>query len=68
MIADRCDDDRHIMTGVAAYINLVWNIWMRYALYGRRDEVELVWPSMVFSIPEVVKKDKSKGKGKVKGQ
>lgn len=56
----------HLMTGVAGYINVVWNTWMRYALYGRREEVELVWPSLWFSVPDVVKRKHLKGDGSVR--
>ncbi|OJJ46962.1 hypothetical protein ASPZODRAFT_1863333 [Penicilliopsis zonata CBS 506.65] len=42
----------HIMTGIAAYFNLTWSIWLRYCLNGKQDEVELVWPSL-FCVPIV---------------
>ncbi|KAF1992467.1 alkaline phytoceramidase [Aulographum hederae CBS 113979] len=47
----------HIMTGIAAYINLTWAVWLRYCLDGKQDEVELVWPRL-FSVPLLKKKDR----------
>lgn len=44
------------MTGIAAYINLTWGIWLRYCLNGEQDDVELVWPSLL-SVPVVEKRD-----------
>jgi dihydroceramidase len=45
------------MTGIAAYFNLTWAIWLRYCLNGEQDNVELVWPSVFTSIPVVVKRE-----------
>jgi dihydroceramidase len=45
------------MTGVAAYFNLTWAIWLRYCLNGKQDDVELVWPSISTSVPVVVRRD-----------
>ena len=53
---------RHIMTGMAAYLNLTWGIWLRYCLDGKQDEVELMWPSLFTSIPAVVRRDKANSK------
>ncbi|KAI9764472.1 MAG: hypothetical protein M1840_008398 [Geoglossum simile] len=50
----------HIMTGIAAYLNLTWGIWLRYCLNGKQDDVEFVWPSLFTSIPVVVRRDKAK--------
>jgi dihydroceramidase len=44
---------RHVFTGIAAYFNLTWSVWLRYCLNGRQDEVQLVWPSLL-SVPVVV--------------
>jgi hypothetical protein len=52
---------RHIMTGIAAYFNLTWAIWLRYCLNGKQDDVELVWPSIFTSIPVVVRRGWRKG-------
>ncbi|KPI40798.1 Alkaline ceramidase 3 [Cyphellophora attinorum] len=46
----------HLLTGVAEYFNIVWSIWLRHCLDGRQDEVELRWPTMLSSMPEVVRK------------
>ncbi|KAF7876341.1 hypothetical protein EAF04_001434 [Stromatinia cepivora] len=35
----------HILTGIAAYNNLTWSIWLRYCRDGKQDLVELDWPS-----------------------
>jgi dihydroceramidase len=45
------------MTGIAAYFNLTWAIWLRYCLNGKQDDVELVWPSIFASVPVVVRKE-----------
>lgn len=50
----------HLLTGIAEYFNVVWSIWLRYCFEGRQDEVELIWPSMLTSLPQVVRKDKVK--------
>lgn len=44
----------HAMTGYATYIYLVWGIWLRYYLNNRQREFGLHWPSIYFSIPEVI--------------
>lgn len=51
---------RHIMTGIAAYFNLTWAIWLRYCRDGKQDDVELLWPSIFTSIPVVVKTGKTR--------
>ena len=43
----------HIMTGVGAYFYIVWGIWLRHCLNGRQDEFEMVWPSVLASLPRV---------------
>lgn len=42
------------MTGYGAYCYLVWGVWLRHCLNERQDEYVLKWPSIFFSIPEVV--------------
>lgn len=54
---------RHIFTGIAAYFNLTWAIWLRYCLDDRQDEVELSWPSVLSSVPLVVRKRGKNGTG-----
>ncbi|KUJ20579.1 alkaline ceramidase [Mollisia scopiformis] len=44
----------HIMTGVGSYFYIVWAIWLRHCLNERQDEYILNWPSLFFSVPEVV--------------
>ena len=41
------------MTGIGAYFYIVWGIWLRHAL--NRQEYDLSWPTILFSLPEVVK-------------
>lgn len=50
----------HLLTAIAEYFNVVWSIWLRYCFEGRQDEVEMVWPSMWSSMPQVVRKNKTK--------
>jgi len=45
----------HLMTGTGAYFYLVWGIWLRYHLKGMQNEVKMIWPRMITSIPEVVR-------------
>ena len=55
----------HLMTGTGAYFYLVWGIWLRYHLKGMQDEVKLIWPRLMTSIPEVVRvKNASNGSAK----
>jgi dihydroceramidase len=42
------------MTGTGAYFYLVWGTWLRHCLNGRKDEYVLKWPSIFFSLPEIV--------------
>ena len=51
---------RHIMTGIAAYINLTWDIWLRYCLNGEQDDVELVWLSWLKCVPSIERNHKPK--------
>jgi len=44
----------HLMTGYGSYFYLVWGVWLRHCLNERQDEYVLKWPSIFFSIPEVV--------------
>ncbi|KAH8594344.1 ceramidase [Bisporella sp. PMI_857] len=50
----------HIMTGIAAYYNLTWAVWLSYCRDGKQDEVRLVWPSLFTAVPDVVKKNNVK--------
>jgi dihydroceramidase len=42
------------MTGFGSYFYIVWAVWLRHCLNERQDEYALKWPSIFFSIPEVV--------------
>lgn len=43
----------HAMTGTGAYFYIQWGIWLRHCLNGRQDEYEMVWPSILTSIPRM---------------
>ncbi|RKF54375.1 Alkaline ceramidase 3 [Golovinomyces cichoracearum] len=45
---------RHLMTGLGTYIYIVWGVWLRYYLDNRQRDFGLRWPSLFFSLPEVV--------------
>lgn len=45
---------RHLMTGIGSYFYIVWAIWLRLCLNEKQDEYMLNWPSLWFSLPEVV--------------
>lgn len=45
---------RHIMTGIGAYLYIVWGIWLRHCLNQRQDEYHLRWAHF-WHIPEVVR-------------
>ncbi|KAF2096414.1 alkaline ceramidase, partial [Rhizodiscina lignyota] len=51
----------HLFTGLGAYYNLTWGVYLRYCLKGMQDEVEVVWPSLFTSVPVVIRKSKAKG-------
>jgi dihydroceramidase len=42
------------MTGIGSYFYIVWAIWLRLCLSEKQDEYMLNWPSLWFSLPEVV--------------
>ncbi|OKL60227.1 hypothetical protein UA08_04625 [Talaromyces atroroseus] len=44
----------HLMTGMGAYLYIIWGIWLRHVLNKEQDEYILVWPHM-WSFPEVVR-------------
>ena len=45
---------RHIMTGLGAYLYIIWGIWLRHCLNGRQEEYYLRWPH-TWNIPEVIR-------------
>ncbi|KAK2750830.1 hypothetical protein FQN55_001842 [Onygenales sp. PD_40] len=44
----------HLMTGVGAYMYIVWGIWLRHCLNGRQEEYRLDWPRL-YRFPDVVR-------------
>lgn len=34
------------MTGIGAYMYIIWGIWLRHCLHGRQDEYRLDWPHL----------------------
>ncbi|PLN85354.1 alkaline phytoceramidase [Aspergillus taichungensis] len=44
----------HIMTGLGAYLYIIWGIWLRHCLNGRQEEYHLRWPHF-WNVPEVVR-------------
>lgn len=52
---------RHLMTGLGAYMYLVWGIWLRHCLNNRQEEYHLWWPRF-WNIPEVLRTS-APGKG-----
>ncbi|KAJ5476416.1 Ceramidase [Penicillium sp. IBT 31633x] len=44
----------HIMTGIGAYLYIVWGIWLRHCLNNRQDEYHLRWAHF-WQIPEVIR-------------
>ncbi|KXT15168.1 hypothetical protein AC579_7938 [Pseudocercospora musae] len=43
----------HLMTGLGAYFYIVWGIWLRHCLNHKADEYELLWPSVLTSLPRI---------------
>ncbi|GAB7348622.1 hypothetical protein MBLNU459_g6997t1 [Dothideomycetes sp. NU459] len=50
----------HLMTGTGAYFYITWGIWLRHCLNGRQDDFEIRWPSVLTSLPLVVRTDSRK--------
>ncbi|KAJ5168296.1 uncharacterized protein N7482_003890 [Penicillium canariense] len=44
----------HIMTGIGAYLYIIWGIWLRHCLNGRQDDYHLRWKHF-WHIPEIVR-------------
>ncbi|KAI9827574.1 MAG: hypothetical protein M1832_004924 [Thelocarpon impressellum] len=51
----------HLMTGTGAYFYITWGIWLRHCLNGRQEEFDLEWPSLLCSLPEIVRKGPAAG-------
>ncbi|KAI1962505.1 alkaline ceramidase ydc1 [Ophidiomyces ophidiicola] len=47
----------HLLTGVGAYMYIIWGIWLRHCLNGRQDDYELYWPRF-YTWPDVVRVEK----------
>ena len=45
---------RHVMTGIGAYLYLVWGIWLRHCLNKRQEEYHLWWPHF-WNFPEILR-------------
>lgn len=56
----------HLLTGVGAYFQLQYGVWLRYCLDGRQREFALAWPSIV-GFPDVVKVEEAKPGGRQNG-
>lgn len=52
----------HIFTGIAAYLNITYGLWLHYCRNGRQGEVHLVWPSIFGSIPVIERKSNTNNK------
>ncbi|KAF9895428.1 hypothetical protein FE257_000334 [Aspergillus nanangensis] len=46
----------HVMTGIGAYLYIVWGIWLRHCLNKRQDEFYLWWPHF-WNFPEILRTD-----------
>jgi dihydroceramidase len=43
----------HLLTGIGAYIYIVWGIWLRRCLEDKSSDFNLHWPNIFTSVPEV---------------
>ncbi|PGG99368.1 hypothetical protein AJ80_09364 [Polytolypa hystricis UAMH7299] len=48
----------HLLTGIGAYMYIVWGIWLRHCLNHRQEEYDLYWPRL-FSWPDVRRKEQT---------
>ncbi|KAF7131249.1 hypothetical protein CNMCM5793_004378 [Aspergillus hiratsukae] len=44
----------HVMTGIGAYLYIIWGIWLRHCLNKRQEEYYLWWPHF-WNFPEIVR-------------
>ncbi|KAL2012909.1 hypothetical protein VTN00DRAFT_434 [Thermoascus crustaceus] len=49
----------HLMTGIGAYLYIIWGIWLRHILNKRQDEFHLQW-SHFWKIPDMIRVDTEK--------
>ncbi|KAE8354071.1 ceramidase [Aspergillus coremiiformis] len=52
----------HLMTGIGAYLYIIWGIWLRHCLNNRQEEYQLWWPNF-WNFPEIIRTTSSKDKG-----
>lgn len=45
---------RHVMTGIGAYLYIIWGIWLRHCLNNRQEEYYLWWPHF-WNFPEIIR-------------
>ncbi|KAB8278806.1 ceramidase [Aspergillus minisclerotigenes] len=43
----------HVMTGIGAYLYIIWGIWLRHCLNNRQEEYYLWWPHF-WNFPEII--------------
>ena len=48
------------MTGIGAYLYIIWGIWLRHCLNGRQDEYQLWWPHF-WNFPDVLRTGRRAG-------
>ena len=54
------------MTGIGAYLYIIWGIWLRHCLNDQQEEYYLHWPH-IWNIPEVIRiEGNQREKGSVK--
>ncbi|KAE8391381.1 ceramidase [Aspergillus alliaceus] len=44
----------HVMTGIGAYLYIIWGIWLRHCLNKRQEEYRLWWPHF-WNFPEILR-------------
>ncbi|KAF3393028.1 Alkaline ceramidase 3 [Talaromyces pinophilus] len=44
----------HLMTGIGAYLYIIWGIWLRHVLNKEQDDYTLIWPH-TWSFPEIIR-------------
>lgn len=42
------------MTGIGAYMYIIWGIWLRHCLNNKQDDYHLRW-ARLWHIPEVIR-------------
>lgn len=42
------------MTGIGAYMYIIWGIWLRHCLNGRQDDYHLRWAHF-WHFPEIIR-------------